>query len=195
MSMTTERRNAVFEFLSAVVDSSWSKDEFLTKNLTGPEIAEFLTKIDTRIEVPELDLGLLREQITWARKSHEVKEPFAELDWDQSVWAETEFKTEPVAVKNEEGHLTGYVSDDFCGTACCLAGSVAIRRGKPLWQKQPNGNYGACWMSTGDTVEEFAAKQLGLTWREARIMFDENAPIEFLEAMAEGVCIRRGLEF
>ena len=198
MTITDNTRKAeVFTFLNAVRNSEDvpSKEEYEAMKFTAPEIAQFLTEVDTYGEVPELDIELLREQITWARKSHEVQEPFAKMGWDQKLWMEADLIGQPTPIRNKDDMVVGYVAEDFCNSACCIAGSIALQMGEPLWQEAGPGRYGAHSMKNGESVDEFARKKLGLSHSEARIMFDEHCPIDFLESMAEAVCIRRGLEF
>lgn len=193
----SKRKTEVFTFLTMVSNSDemFTTEEYEEMKFTAPEIAEWLTQVDCHCEVPELNLELLREQITWARKSHTVKDEFAQCGWKQEVWLTGELPGKPVPVKSGDGMVLGYVAEDFCNTAGCIAGSVALRNGDPLWQENGDGTFGAHSMADGLGIDEFARRELGLTHREARVMFDEHCPIDFLETMAEGVCLRRGLEY
>lgn len=200
MTTTTTRQDLVNKFLSDIQACEFDGEEFEHLKPTASEICAYL---DTERcdEIPELDIRLLREKITWARKSFEVKEEFADLEWNQSSWLQGELLGEviKVDVPIEDGVYTqqGYVAEGFCNTAGCIAGSIAIQHGKPIWELREGyeRQYGACFMESGETIEQFAKEKLGLTPVEARLLFDGEASIDFLEIMAEGICLRRGLDY
>lgn len=69
-------------------------------------------------------------------------------EWDQGCWTVEAFQ------ENNEG----------CGTACCIAGRVALMSGKPFDQKAPGV----------PSVKELAQAELEITPREANWLFAQD---------------------
>ena len=108
--------------------------------------------------------------------------------------------TKYVDDNDEEFYLIPAVAvrENFCNTAGCIAGNIALQNGEPLWYHEGTGFdgkklFGATNMKTGESIDDFAAEQLGLCWIEQEMLFDGDNTIDEVELIAEAIAIRRGL--
>ena len=154
--------------------------------------------------LPELDVELLRQHFDWAKKSREVPDNF-QLQWEQEHWLYApELKTEQLGPEGVGGSTTKvpFATENFCRTAGCIAGAVALQFGEPVWYNDASEDerprYLADYVKTDDGVMDianFAAQKLGLTWEESKFMFYAGCTLDQIEHIAARACERRGLRW
>lgn len=184
--------------------------------LQNPFCLHFEKKIDEEdrmyrkqnLPLPKLDVDLLREHITWAKKTAEVEDDF-QLNYDQNNWLMSPSLTREqldLAQSFMGGAPTKekFAAENFCGTTGCIAGSIALRFGEPIWSKEPDPVNHAERVFQADEVlvdgetygiSEFATEKLGLTDYESSFMFYGGATLEQIEYVARRACERRGLKY
>jgi len=111
------------------------------------------------------DLDLLDRVLDWAEAHPDEDHADARGRWhDQDVW----------------------VAEEDCGTACCIAGIVALSEG---WQPvYPVLNMGAEWVDRAGEmalVSEVARRALGLSYEEADALFRASNTLPVLRRLAK----------
>lgn len=88
-----------------------------------------------------------------------------------------------VAVHPEEFDMSVWVRRDHCGTTACLAGTVALLSGAEL-NFRLLGNE-AARLTSGECVDDYAQRVLGLTDDEAFHLFIDCAAMDLDQVLAE----------
>lgn len=184
----------------------------LTREREDNYIMAFETKIEKEDKdfydpsyLPKLDAELLRKHVDWAKKS-QADEP-VELEWQQNHWLHAPDLTpkdlNDVALPHS-GMTTKepFSIENFCGTGGCLAGSVALQFGEPIWYNDSGPESKPKYLADDVLVDgevwnisDFAMNKLGLTDVEASFMFFAGAKIEQIEYIAQRACQRRGIRW
>lgn len=107
------------------------------------------------------------------------------LTWRQETWY--------AHVDRGTGQVLGYgtreeefTDSNVCGTSFCFAGHVALREGFPFPPLAVDGDwerevvYDDGWEDV-ESASDFAAARLGLSFRQATILFNGNNSIEVIE--------------
>lgn len=142
-----------------------------------------------RGELPKLNLALLERAVEFARYSQDrvILADGQRCFWRQTGWIEQLVKR-----------------DQFCGTACCLAGFALLVTGNlhrnPFTGYEVNplvvteqGTIPLGEMEVGESFLHAGQWVFGLTEPEARALFDAGQPVEAVEALAESIARSRGL--
>lgn len=170
--------------------------------------AAALGKIDNIIELPEnFNIEGLREAVQWAEKSAALKDLDVsqefELSWDQGVWARVDAKNAKVAPLDMtwSGKELLKVQENFCNTAACIAGSLAIKHAEVLWQESDDPSFNGKVLTAENVLTKYGVVPipawtrdfLGLTSTEATMLFEGDNSLEHIVMLAEAFCARRGL--
>uniref|UniRef100_UPI003F49756E hypothetical protein n=1 Tax=Pseudonocardia sp. CA-138482 TaxID=3240023 RepID=UPI003F49756E len=87
---------------------------------------------------------------------------------------------EHVTAHMDEWNQGAWAERSWCGTKCCLAGTVTLQAGADLdW-----GNREAFSLTTGQTIRSFAMQRLGLTEDQAFDLFNANNTLRRLWTLA-----------
>lgn len=123
------------------------------------------------VEVPDpVDRDKLIEVVKWAAGEDAKQKLGLPSEWEQGYWL------------SYRGEGTGIGANGFCGTACCIAGKVALDDG---WRPPPElsawrGNVGATVIKNDEvrSVGPLAREILGLTENQADRLFSGDNTYE-----------------
>lgn len=137
--------------------------------------------ISTKIGI-EPDTEYLANLLAWAEEENEKLERGESSEWDQGNWI-----TLPFEYSLLDGRSEDLLASVPCGTACCIAGKVALEAGgRPavvgIGTDFPHYAGSLVNMPDGTKVgvDEFAARRLGITGDQAEVLFSGSNDIEDL---------------